>query len=67
MDWKSTRPDELEIKLPLQSSTPGSMTLLVKQYGDDQPDALPIHTFADVGRMDGFSIHAGDNVGLPQG
>ena len=67
VDWKTTRPDEVEIKLPLQDSTPGAMTLLVSQYGDNQPDPISIHTFADAGRIDGFSIHAGDIVGVLKG
>ena len=67
VDWKTTRPDEVEIKLPLQDSAPGAMTLLVRQYGDNQPDPISIHTFADAGRMDGFSIHAGDIVGVLKG
>ena len=67
VDWKTTRPDEVEIKLPLQNAAPGTMTLLVRQYGDDQPDPISIHTFADAGRMDGFSIHAGDIVGILKG
>jgi hypothetical protein len=67
VDWKTTRPDEVEIKLPLQDSTPGAMTLLVRQYGDTQPDPISIHTFADAGRMEGFSIHAGDIVGTLKG
>ena len=67
VDWKTTRPDEVEIKLPLQDAAPGAMTLLVRQYGDNQPDPISIHTFADAGRMDGFSIHAGDIVGVLKG
>ncbi|HEX3603661.1 MAG TPA: hypothetical protein VHU43_06185 [Steroidobacteraceae bacterium] len=67
VDWKSTRPDEVEIKLPLQEATPGAMTLLVKQFGNAQPDPIAIHTFADAGRIDGFSIHAGDIVGMLKG
>lgn len=67
VDWKTTRPDEVEIKLPLQGATPGAMTLLVQQYGDNQPEPIPIHTFADAGRIDGFSIHAGDIVGTLKG
>ncbi|HEX3914689.1 MAG TPA: hypothetical protein VHW71_14370 [Steroidobacteraceae bacterium] len=67
VDWKTTRPDEVEIKLPLQAATPGAMTLLVQQYGDNQPDPIPIHTFADAGRIDGFSIHSGDIVGTLKG
>src|SRR5882724_1240284 len=30
VDWKTTRPDEVEIKLPLQGTSPGAMTLLVR-------------------------------------
>jgi hypothetical protein len=67
VDWKTTRPDEVEIKLPLQGATPGAMTLLVQQYGDTQPEPIPIHTFTDAGRIDGFSIHAGDIVGTLKG
>ncbi len=67
VDWKTTRPDELEVKLPLQEAAPGAMTLFVKQYGDEQADPIPIHTFADAGRIDGFSIHAGDIVGTLKG
>jgi hypothetical protein len=67
VDWKTTRPDEVEVKLPLQEASPGAMTLLVRQYGDGQPDPIQLHTFADAGRIDGFSIHAGDLVGILKG
>jgi hypothetical protein len=67
VDWKTTRPDEVEIKLPLQDATPGAMTLLVTQYGNNQPDPIQIHTFADAGRIDGFAIHSGDIVGILKG
>ena len=33
VDWKATRPDEVEMKLPLAGFEPGAMTLLVTQYG----------------------------------
>lgn len=67
VDWKTTRPDEVEIKLPLQDAAPGAMTLLVTQYGNNQPDPIPIHTFADAGRIDGFTVHSGDIVGILMG
>jgi hypothetical protein len=67
VDWKTTRPDEVEIKLPLQDATPGAMTLLVTQYGNNQPEPILIHTFADAGRIDGFAIHSGDIVGILKG
>jgi hypothetical protein len=67
VEWKTTRPDEVEIKLPLQQASPGPLTLLVKQYGDNQADPILIHTFADAGRFDGFAIHAGDSFGVLKG
>jgi hypothetical protein len=67
VDWKTTRPDEVEIKLPLQDASPGAMTLLVTQYGNNQPEPIQIHTFADAGRIDGFAIHSGDIVGILKG
>jgi hypothetical protein len=67
VDWKTTRPDEVEIKLPLQNSEPGSMTLLVTQYGATQPEPITIHTFADAGHFDGFTLHSGDIVGILKG
>jgi hypothetical protein len=67
VDWKTTRPDEVEIKLPLQDSEPGSMTLLVTQYGAAQPEPITIHTFADAGHFEGFSLHSGDAVGMLKG
>ena len=67
VDWKTTRPDEVEIKLPLQDATPGTMTLLVSQYGNNQPEPISLQTFADAGRIDGFTIHAGDIIGTLKG
>jgi hypothetical protein len=67
VDWKTTRPDEVEIKLPLQDSQPGPLTLLVTQYGAHDPEPITIHTFADAGHFDAFNLHAGDVVGILKG
>jgi hypothetical protein len=66
-DWKRSKPDEVEVKLPLQESQPGAMTLLVKQYGISQPQPIPVQSFAEAGRFDGFELHAGDIQGTLQG
>jgi hypothetical protein len=57
----------VEVKLPLQDSQPGAMTLLVAQYGLAQPQPLNIQSFAEAGRFDGFEIHAGDSQGTLTG
>src|ERR1700677_4742161 len=66
-EWKRSKPDEVEIKLPLQESQPGAMTLLVAQYGLAQPQPLSVQSFAEAGRYDGFEIHAGDTTGTLAG
>jgi hypothetical protein len=66
-EWKKLKPDEVEIKLPLQESQPGAMTLLVKQFGVAQPQPVSVQGFAEAGRFDGFEIHAGDAQGTLRG
>ena len=66
-DWKRLKPDEVEVKLPLQESQPGAMTLLVRQYGLSEPQSLAVQTFAEAGRFDTFTIHAGDTQGTLKG
>ncbi len=66
-EWKTVKPNEIEVKLPLQESQPGTMTLMVSQYGVSQPQPIPIHAFSEAGHFDGFSIHAGDSQGILKG
>jgi hypothetical protein len=66
-EWKRSKPDEVEVKLPLQESQPGAMTLLVAQFGLAQPQPLNVQSFAEAGRFDGFEIHAGDAQGVLTG
>jgi len=36
------------------------MKIGVKKFGVRESDEIPLHTYAEAGRLDGFSIHAGD-------
>jgi hypothetical protein len=67
VDWKTVRPNELEVKLPLQEAKPGAMTLVVSQFGVSQPQPISIQTFAEAGHFDGFALHAGDTQGVLKG
>jgi hypothetical protein len=67
VDWKPAPPDGLAVTVPLGAAQPGAMTLLVKQYGVDAPDPVALQTFAQAGRLDSFSLHAGDPFGLLKG
>jgi hypothetical protein len=66
-EWKAVKPNEVELKLPLQESQPGAVTLLVSQYGASEPQPLQLQAFAEAGRREQFTIHAGDAQGLLKG
>jgi len=66
-EWKPVKPDEVEVKLPLQEAQPGAMTLMVSQYGLSEPQPIPIHAFSEAGRFEGFSMHVGDTQGILKG
>lgn len=65
--WKNSKPDELEINVPLQKATAGWVTLEIKKFGLREADEVPLHTYAEAGRLDSFSLHAGDSDGLLKG
>lgn len=66
-EWKVTKQDELEVKVPLQKASAGSLTMVIQKYGLHDADELPLHTYAEAGRLDSFTIHAGDVQGLLKG
>jgi hypothetical protein len=66
-EWKTVKPNELEVKLPLQATKPGTMTLLVTEAGGKQPQPIRLQAFSEVGHFDGFALHAGDVQGLLKG
>jgi hypothetical protein len=67
VEWKKVKPNELEVKLPLQEAKPGAMTILLTELGAGQPHTISIQTFTDAGHFDGFVIHAGDAQGILKG
>jgi hypothetical protein len=66
-EWKSPKPDELEVKVPLQKASAGWVTMQIKKFGLHEVDEIPIHTYAEAARLDSFGIHAGDTDGLLKG
>jgi hypothetical protein len=64
MEWKSPKPDELEVKVPLQKAGAGWVTMQIKKFSLHEADEIPLHTYAEAARLDSFGIHAGDNDGL---
>jgi hypothetical protein len=67
VEWKASKPDELEVKVPLQNASAGSLRMLVKKFGLREPDEISLHTYADAGRLDSLVIYAGDSDALLKG
>lgn len=65
--YKLVKPDELEVKVPLEDVAPGRMTLLVSQKGMSAPDQVPVQAYAQAARLDRFTIYAGDPSGILEG
>ncbi len=65
--WKASKPDELEIEVPLKDEMSGSLKLRVKQFGLTAPDELVLPTYAEAAELDHFKINAGDKQGVLTG
>ena len=65
--WKIAKPEELEVKVPLQNATAGMLTVMICKMGTRQADEIPLHTYSEAGRLDAFDIHSGDADGVLKG
>jgi hypothetical protein len=66
-DWKSTGPNQVAVTVPLKKVKPGALKLLVKEYGNKEPDAVLLQAFAQASHLDSFTLHAGDLSGVLKG
>ena len=66
-EWKTSKTDELEVKVPLQNSSAGWVSIQIRKFGLHEVDEIPLHTYAEAGRLDSFGIHAGDPDGILKG
>lgn len=67
VEWKTAKAEELELRVPLQNASPGSLEMLVKKFGLREPDEIALHTYAEAARLDTFTVHAGDLGGALRG
>ena len=63
LEWKAAQPDQLAVTVPLVNAGPGSVTLLVKQYGMAEPQAVALKSYVEAGHLQSFTLHAGDTAG----
>jgi hypothetical protein len=63
LKWKQgDRPNVLQVTLPLQKAAPGSLHLLVHQYGTPAVEKVAVTAYSDKTRLEAIRIHAGDSV-----
>jgi hypothetical protein len=67
VDWSAVKTNEVEINLPLQQVQPGEMTLFVTQFGSKDPQPVELRAFPEAGRLESFTIHAGEAQGVLKG
>lgn len=63
LKWKQgDRPNVLQVTVPLQKAAPGSVHLLVHQYGTAAVEKVAVTAYSDKTRLEALRIHAGDSV-----
>ncbi|SEC63212.1 hypothetical protein [Terriglobus roseus] len=73
LQWKQNSrhdaagPQGLEVKLPLEKSAPGNVSLLVHQFGTSKVEKVAVTAYSDATRPQALHIHAGDNYAMLSG
>lgn len=62
--WKLLKPDEVEVKVPLQNEPSGPIVVLVSQSGLTKPDQVSLQTYSEAAHLDRFMLDAGDPQGV---
>ena len=66
-EWKLSKPDEITARLPLKDAQPGEITLEIAQAGTKDVRSLTVSSFSEAGKLESFSMHAGDTTGTLKG
>jgi hypothetical protein len=65
--WKSPKPDQLEVVVPMKDAAPGPVSLEIYQFGLEKPDPLPMVAYAEAAALDRLTLSVGDTVALLKG
>ena len=67
VEWSAIKANEVQLNVPLQQAQPGSLTVLVSQFGAGEPHPLELRAYAEAGRFESFSIHESETQGVLKG
>jgi hypothetical protein len=65
--WKLTKPDELEVNIPMKDQPEGAVYVAVRQFGLNEPDRVTLHAYSEAAHLEQFAINAGDRQGVLKG
>ncbi len=60
VDFKVSKPTEIEVTVPLKDAQPGDLSMLVKEWGLPTTDEVALHSYAEAGHLDTLTAYAGD-------
>jgi hypothetical protein len=67
LKWKATKPELLEVGVPLKDATPGTLTLEIQQFGVNKPDTISLDAYAEAASLDHLTLSAGDHSAMLKG
>ncbi len=61
--WKlADKPNVVDVKVSLQSLTPGAHNLSIHQHGEPEVHTVAAETFSEPARLNALELHAGDTI-----
>jgi hypothetical protein len=65
--WKSTKPNTLEVSLPLKEASPGPVNVAIYQYGLAHPDEMKMTAYDAAASLDRLTLSSGDKAASLKG
>jgi len=65
--WKQSKPDQIEVTVPLKDAQPGMVTLNVVQYGLEKPEPLELKAYSEAAALEKLTLSAGDHQAVLKG
>ena len=60
LQWKSPKPNTVELGVPLKDAAPGQVTINIHQYGMQKADKLTLMAYSEAASLDRLKLSAGD-------
>ncbi len=67
LTWKATKPEILEVGVPLKEAKPETLLLEIHQFGTDKPDTLDLDAYAEAASLEHLTLSAGDHSAMLKG